>query len=287
MEPATTEAADLADLALVEARGPTAAELEAEGQANMFGEAPAAKAAEKPDFPKDMEVRDGRLTFKDAVDTDAPDPVDGSQSRVGIAFEESSDGIQIKGSYLNSVDRGQGKGLALYKALADYAAARGLPVFSDFDVSEAAYKIYEKLEALGYAVTRSTDFRKGDDAGYAGKYIGGMNADGNSTDGFTLRIDPTKSEPGADGKPQSLIPGVGPVSDKARAELAAGKPMRGGDAAGGGLFDADARAQADLVDLIPAGTDSEGKPLYTTHADLVAEAARDNDLADLIASCKD
>jgi hypothetical protein len=63
--------------------------------------------------------------------------------------------------------------------------------------------------------------------------------------------------------------------------------MRGGDAAAGGLFDVDARAQTDLVDLIPAGTDGEGKPLYTTHADLVAEASRDNDLADLIASCKD
>jgi hypothetical protein len=95
------------------------------------------------------------------------------------------------------------------------------------------------------------------------------------------------SEAGADGKEQSLIPGVEPVSDKARAELAASKPMRGGDAAAGGLFDADARAQTDLVDLIPAGTDGEGKPLYTTHADLVAEASRDNDLADLIASCKD
>lgn len=95
------------------------------------------------------------------------------------------------------------------------------------------------------------------------------------------------SEPGADGKQQSLIPGVEPVSDKARAELAAAKPLRGGDAAAGGLFDADARAQTDLVDLIPAGTDGDGKPLYTTHADLVAEAARDNDLADLIASCKD
>jgi hypothetical protein len=61
------------------------------------------------------------------------------------------------------------------------------------------------------------------------------------------------SEPGADGKQQSLIPGVEPVSDKARADLAASKPMRGGDAAAGGLFDVDARAQADLVDLIPGG----------------------------------
>lgn len=97
------------------------------------------------------------------------------------------------------------------------------------------------------------------------------------------------SEPGADGKAQSLIPGVEPVTGKARADLAAARPMRGGDAAppAGGLFDADARGQMDIADLIPAGSDAEGKPLYTTHADLVAEASRDNDLADLIASCKD
>lgn len=95
------------------------------------------------------------------------------------------------------------------------------------------------------------------------------------------------SEPGADGRQQSLIPGVEPVSDRARAELAAARPMRGGDAAAGGLFDADARGQMDIAELIPAGTDAEGRLLYTSHADLVAEASRDNDLADLIASCKD
>lgn len=95
------------------------------------------------------------------------------------------------------------------------------------------------------------------------------------------------SEPGADGKQQTLIPGVEPISDKARADLAAARPMRGGDAAAGGLFDAGARGQMDIADLIPAGTDADGKPLYTTHADLVADAQRDTDLADLIASCKD
>jgi hypothetical protein len=55
-------------------------------------------------------------------------------------------------------------------------------------------------------------------------------------------------EPGVEGKPQLLIPGVAPVSDRARAELLAGKPLRGGDAAAGGLFDDGARAQGDIFD---------------------------------------
>lgn len=54
------------------------------------------------------------------------------------------------------------------------------------------------------------------------------------------------TEPGADGKLQSLIPGVDPVTDRARLELEAGKPMRGGDAAPGGMFDQDAMNQDEL-----------------------------------------
>lgn len=58
------------------------------------------------------------------------------------------------------------------------------------------------------------------------------------------------TEPGAEGKPQTLVPGVAPVTDRQRAELAATKPMRGGSAPppAGGLFDGDARAQTDLFD---------------------------------------
>lgn len=55
-------------------------------------------------------------------------------------------------------------------------------------------------------------------------------------------------EPGAEGKPQQLIPGVDPVTDRERAELAASKPMEGGNAPPpeGGLFDEDARNQTEL-----------------------------------------
>lgn len=55
-------------------------------------------------------------------------------------------------------------------------------------------------------------------------------------------------EPGAEGKPQRLIPGIEPVTDRERAELQAGKPLRGGNAAppAGGLFDEDAINQQEL-----------------------------------------
>ncbi len=65
----------------------------------------------------------------------------------------------------------------------------------------------------------------------------------------------TKFEPGAEGKPQQLIPGVEPVTDRQRAELAANKPLKGGAAAPpeGGLFDEGARDQTELFqrDLAP------------------------------------
>lgn len=51
---------------------------------------------------------------------------------------------------------------------------------------------------------------------------------------------------------QSLIPGVKPVSTKEKIENEAKKPMRGGNAAPGGLFDEGARNQTDLLDQIAA-----------------------------------
>jgi len=72
-------------------------------------------------------------------------------------------------------------------------------------------------------------------------------------------------EPGAEGKPQQLIPGVEPVTDRQRAELAAGKPLKGGAAAPpeGGLFDEGARDQKELfqrdLDLAPGGGAKETK----------------------------
>ncbi len=45
---------------------------------------------------------------------------------------------------------------------------------------------------------------------------------------------------------QTLVPGVEPITDRQRLEAEGAKPMRGGDAAPGGMFDTDARAQENL-----------------------------------------
>lgn len=60
---------------------------------------------------------------------------------------------------------------------------------------------------------------------------------------------------------QTLIPGVEPITDRQRAETGMAKPMQGGDRPppAGGLFDADARAQGDLLDT-PARAKG-GEPL--------------------------
>ena len=51
---------------------------------------------------------------------------------------------------------------------------------------------------------------------------------------------------------QTLLPGVAPVGDRARAEAGLAAPLRGGDAPPpeGGLFDQDAGAQAELTDFL-------------------------------------
>lgn len=54
-----------------------------------------------------------------------------------------------------------------------------------------------------------------------------------------------KTERTAQGE-QTLIPGVAPITDRQRAEAGMTKPMRGGDAPAGGLFDEGARNQQDL-----------------------------------------
>lgn len=58
---------------------------------------------------------------------------------------------------------------------------------------------------------------------------------------------PLATEAGVEGKPQTLIPGVEPVTDKQRAELAAGKPLKGTkELPPGGLFDEANTKQPDL-----------------------------------------
>jgi hypothetical protein len=68
---------------------------------------------------------------------------------------------------------------------------------------------------------------------------------------------PEKFEPGAEGKPQQLIPGVAPVTDRQRAELAASKPLRGVNLAAGGLFDENARAQGDMFSRVLQAPEKE------------------------------
>jgi hypothetical protein len=96
-------------------------------------------------------------------------------------------------------------------------------------------------------------------------------------------------EPGAEGLPQQLIPGVAPVTDRQRAELAAAKPLRGGDAPAGGLFDEAARAQRDFFDAPTsqiAVERSDGTAEFVAREKLLAP---DNgeELAGLIEQCRD
>lgn len=59
-----------------------------------------------------------------------------------------------------------------------------------------------------------------------------------------------REEPGAEGKPQLLLVDLAPIGDRQRLAERARQPMRGGNRPppAGGLFDLDARAQADLLD---------------------------------------
>lgn len=86
---------------------------------------------------------------------------------------------------------------------------------------------------------------------------------------------------------QVLMPGVAEVTVKDRLDVLAAKPMRGGNKAAGGLFDETVTKQMDIMDMIPAGTDADGRPLHVSHADLIEEAERADFFGDLIASCKE
>jgi hypothetical protein len=85
---------------------------------------------------------------------------------------------------------------------------------------------------------------------------------------------------------QTLIPGVAPVTDKARAEAAAAKPLRGGDAAppAGGLFDETARDQVDMLDLLPTVT-RDGTATVLRREEAIAAVERKGLFGDLVASC--
>ncbi len=57
-------------------------------------------------------------------------------------------------------------------------------------------------------------------------------------------------ELGAESKPQALIPGVAPVSQRQKLEAKAAQPLRGGTKAPGGLFDESRLAQTDMFDAV-------------------------------------
>ena len=79
-------------------------------------------------------------------------------------------------------------------------------------------------------------------------------------------------EPGAEGKPQQLIPGVAPVTERDRLQAQAGKPLRGGNKPppAGGLFDEEARAQLDLLGDPRLAADAER--VLAEHGDLAGAA---------------
>jgi hypothetical protein len=100
---------------------------------------------------------------------------------------------------------------------------------------------------------------------------------------------------------QLLVPGVAPVSAREAAELAAQRPLTGGEAAppAGGLFDDAARAQMDLLDspavrradpaeirnLVPLADDA-GNLVAVDRASAASAGERSQLLADLVTACK-
>ena len=70
---------------------------------------------------------------------------------------------------------------------------------------------------------------------------------------------------------QILVPGVAAVSDRQRAELAGSKPLQGGDAPAGGMFDEDARAQEVMFRGRGAGQPSNLPPNQMANGRPVAD----------------
>jgi predicted kinase len=88
---------------------------------------------------------------------------------------------------------------------------------------------------------------------------------------------------------QALIPGVEPVTDAQRAQLEVDRPLRGGDEPMTvGLFDDDALAQDDLLDLIPLTREAaDGTPLLdqVSKRELLDEIEQDQKLLDRFEGC--
>lgn len=126
----------------------------------------------------------------------------------------------------------------------------------DFDVGSKAAKVEEDIpfesstEQAGGRGARESGGAGGEGAEQPG---GGGEAAGNGPQAQGRRGDPGAergTDAGPDGKRQTVIPGAERISDRALAERQGAKPLRGGNEAPpkGGLFDDDARAQADIFD---------------------------------------
>jgi hypothetical protein len=77
-----------------------------------------------------------------------------------------------------------------------------------------------------------------------------------------------KFEKGVEGKPQQLIPGVEPITDRERIQALANKPMRGGDLPPGGLF-GESSKQFDLFQIKRGKINlrEDAKPVITLFKD--------------------
>ena len=88
---------------------------------------------------------------------------------------------------------------------------------------------------------------------------------------------------------QTLIPGVEPVTDAQRAQLEVDRPMRGGDRPMDvGLFDTDAQAQTDLLDLVPISREAPDGSISVeevSRRQLLDEIDQDQKMIDRFAEC--
>ena len=88
---------------------------------------------------------------------------------------------------------------------------------------------------------------------------------------------------------QTLIPGVEPVTDAQRAQLEVDRPMRGGDRPMDvGLFDTDAQAQTDLLDLVPISREAPDGSMIVeevSRRQLLDEIDQDQKMIDRFAEC--
>jgi hypothetical protein len=123
-----------------------------------------------------------------------------------------------------------------------------------------------------------------DEGSEALRPVGATPEPGTAEAGEIAALALTEATPAGD---QTLLDGVKPVTTRERLEAQAAKPMRGGDAPAGGMFDDTKTKQIDMWDVMPAAKQADGTVSHVTHAELLEDAQRDDMFGDLISSCKD